>query len=99
MASAAVASAAVTGLAELLGSVKSLDKLEAAAQWCTEQGADDVADLAGYEDEFAAALALPRIKHEKLLKELARLRQQHDKRTADFHLESDLAAERFKPRR
>jgi hypothetical protein len=40
-----------------------------------------------------------REEHEKLLKGLARLRQEHDKRTADFHLESELAAERFKPRR
>ena len=35
----------------------------------------------------------------KLLKELERLRHEHDKRTADFHLENELAAEKFKPRR
>ena len=40
-----------------------------------------------------------REEHEKLLKDLARLRQQHDKRTADFHLESDLVVDRLKPKR
>ena len=40
-----------------------------------------------------------REEHVKLIKELARLRQEHDKRTADFHLEHELAAERFKFRR
>ena len=50
-----------------MGRVNALDKLEKAAAWCTLQGADGVADLKGYEDEFVAALSLPRIKHEKLL--------------------------------
>lgn len=54
-------------LEDLLGRVNALDKLEKAAAWCTLQGADGVADLKGYEDEFVAALSLPRIKHEKLL--------------------------------
>ena len=35
----------------------------------------------------------------KLWASRTRLRQERDKRTADFHLESELAAERFKPRR
>ena len=60
----------VAGLAELLGSANASHKLEAAAAWCMEQGADSVAELAGYEGEFAAALSLPRIKHENLLKAL-----------------------------
>ena len=54
-------------LEDLLGRVNALDKLEKAAAWCTLQGADGVADLKAYEDEFVAALSLPRIKHEKLL--------------------------------
>jgi hypothetical protein len=40
-----------------------------------------------------------REEHVKLIKELVRLRQEQDKRTADFHLEHELAAERFKFRR
>ena len=35
----------------------------------------------------------------KLIDELTRLRQEHDKRTADFHLESDLEVEKLKRRR
>ena len=56
----------VEGLAELLVDAKSTDKLATAEAWCIEQGADSVADLAGYESDFIAHLALPRIKTDKL---------------------------------
>ena len=42
---------------------------------------------------------LGRRERDRLAEELLRLRKERDKRTADFHLESELAAEKFKPRR
>ena len=45
-----------------------LHKLEAAASWCAEEGADEVRDLQGYEEEFADALALPPIRRDKLVR-------------------------------
>ena len=60
----------VTGLADLLESVKLTDKLTEADKWCEEQGATDIADLSGYEEEFVESLKLKPIPKKKLLEAL-----------------------------
>ena len=67
---AAPATASIAGLKELLEGLNLGDKLAEAAAWCVDSGADSVADLEGYEEKLAAALNLPRIKKDKLVKAL-----------------------------
>jgi hypothetical protein len=62
----------VEGLAELLADAKCTDKLAVAKAWCITQGADSVADLENYVEEFVQHLDLLRIKKDKLLAELTK---------------------------
>ena len=66
----------VLGLAELLGQVKLADKLSDADRWCQELGANEIADLAGYEMAFVEHLQLKPIPKSKLLNALASLGSQ-----------------------
>ena len=66
----------VLGLAELLGQVKLADKLSDADRWCQELGANEIADLAGYETAFVEHLQLKPIPKSKLLNALASLGSQ-----------------------
>ena len=65
-----MSASSIAGLKELLEGLNLSDKLQQATAWCADAGADSVADLDGYEEELAAALALPRIKKDKLVKAL-----------------------------
>jgi len=60
----------ISGLKPLLDRLNLVDRLGSATAWCVENGAESVADLEGYEDDFASALSLPRIKKDKLIKAL-----------------------------
>ena len=58
---------AIAGLEALLQGLNMADKLDAAAAWCVENGADCVRELEGYEETFADALFLPPIRRGKLI--------------------------------
>ena len=63
------AGSSVQGLAELLASLKLTEHLGAADAWCTEQGAESVADLKEdtYAEDLAKALQLKKIPAKKLV--------------------------------